>query len=266
MVRAKTLILTLIILFAIPTATSLSLDIRIAEVTSYDTVEIDYKEEVNHMQEINFTLENTGAIGCTYQAGAQFNTSEEEKIAWSDPYPLWSGDSQFIQIREVFENKTETVPTELFIEYCGKTESLENFEFQVNNAQSFDESEEIHAETLEADSTSANLEINQDSGYLVPKEEPSLWKTSSVEINNQQAQINYNPPIFREETIQYYILNEQGEAIGQTTVDLETSETLITTIRQNILWIILAISAILNVVLALKHKGILESVQIKSLN
>jgi len=248
--KIKTSLLILSILFLASTAYSLSLDVHIGEITQYDTVQIQKMDDVEHRQEVNFTLENTGSIGCTFQAGLETEIDGEENVAWSEPVQLWPGDSTFMQINDVYQNKTSTANATLFLDYCYQTDELENFQYEIDaplDDENNQTSSEIETSTLTSSETQANISSDLEEAILVPKDSPSMWRTSSATIENGQSTLNYDTQIFDENQVLTYYVLQDGELLGETQVQLAPETGIVGTIQENIVGIILVLSVVLNV-------------------
>lgn len=245
----------LIILIIAGSGATLSLDVNIDEITQYDTVQIQHKEEIENLQEINFTIENTGSLGCKFQAGLETNINGTEQLAWSKPAQLWPGDSQDMEIKQIHENQRGTADARLFLEYCYQTETLENLTYNIDQDSTAEQenqttkTEDIETTTTATTENQSNITTEIENATLVPKETPSMWRASASTIENGQTTINYDTQIFDpEETLKYYILQNE-EIVGETTVKLTPETGLLDTVQKHLLEIILILSILFNLLL-----------------
>jgi len=270
--KKKITLLVLLTTFLVSSGLALNIDVNIGEITDHNIVETNYKDEVDTYQHLNFTLENTGSTGCTFQAGLETEVNGEERTAWSDPIQLWPGDSSFLEIDKVYENYTGTVNGTLFLEHCYQTEEIEDVEFEVTEnslTQEADELEQIETETLSATESNVHISSEVEEAQLIPKESPSMWRTSSGMINESESVLNYDTQIFRSDQILDYYVMQNGEIIGQTQIDLESEETILDILKNNVLELVLLLSIIANVGLVVKMKQLEPKKlvnKIKSLN
>jgi hypothetical protein len=172
--------------------------------------------------EFKLTVENVGSVGCQYRLAGNFY-SDRVKMFYSGDRPMFPGTAQDISLTYTRENYTGNVTGELYLEYCNRREHLENRTFTVDNDPV---ENEISSEVLEVNRTGASVEINRTNGTLIPVEQPPLWRIGSTEIEDGEASVEYNPPIYREGENLSFIVNDEGENIGYTQVKLEKEETL----------------------------------------
>jgi len=242
----------------LPAASGLTFDVEVAELTDHSIKDINYSEEVENVQEIDGTVENIGSIGCTYRLKAEFEQGNQSFERFSSPYSLWQGDYSFMDINYIPMNYTGTVDTNLSVTYCGQEKPVDNFSFNVTEKTLPEQ--EMKSRTVEASEKNAEIEI-EGGEVLVPEQKPSYWKTSSAEIVNNTAEIEYDAPIFDPgETITYSVV-ENGSVIGRTEVGLEAEPTLMEELweqRMKILGGLLILSILGNVLLFMKNRGLLE--------
>ena len=257
MVRTCLSAAVILVLF-FPVASGLTFEVDVAELTDHSIKDLNHSDEVETVQEINGTIENIGSIGCTYRLKAEFEQGNETFERFSSPYSLWQGDYIRGEILYVPMNYTGTVDTDLSVTYCGQEKNVSSFSFNVT--ENTLPEQEMESRTVEASEDSATVEL-EEGEKLVPEEEPSYWKTSSAEINNRSAQIEYDAPIFEaSETITYSVLEDE-EVIGRTEVQLEPEHTLTEKLwkqRMKILGGLLLLSVLGNLLLYLRHRGLLE--------
>jgi hypothetical protein len=120
----------------------------------------------------------------------------------------------------------------------------------------------VDSRTVSVSENSAVVDVEGDT--LIPQKEPSYWKTSSADVTNGTTQIEYDAPIFDErEEITYTVL-ENGEIKGSTTVSLEPEPSLKEKLLDRKLEIalgLLGISVLANLLLILKHLGLIEKIR-----
>lgn len=213
-----------------PIASGLELSVDIADSTSHDITEIDYEQDISNLQEIDFSVENTGSIGCKYQAKAVFEDDNMTEEAWSDAESLWPGDSKELELRHVFSNHTGEADSTVYITYCGQEIEVETFDFDLD-AEVVDDDTEIRSNVVEFNQSSAVVRVDSEEGYLVPVDSPGLWRASTSQIDSEKAVVNYNPPIFRERSIEYYVVGN-GQVQGVTEVDISEPEGFMETVER----------------------------------
>ena len=256
MVRAALPLAFLILLTGLTAGLSLTVDLT--EVTDHRLRDIQYSEEISTVQNINTSIENIGSIGCTYRLKAEFQEGNETIERFSSPEPLWQGANTRAEILYIPMNYTGMIDTNLSITYCGQEKPVENFSFNVTEKTL--PQQEMDSRTVEASERSAKVEL-EEGELLVPEEEPSYWKTSTSEIINGTATVEYDAPIFdSSETITYSVV-EDNEVIGRTEVQLEAEPTLMEELKNRkaeILGMLLGLSVLFNVLLYLRHRGLLD--------
>jgi len=260
MVRA-TLPVALIILL-LPLGTALTFEVDVAESTNHSVKDFEYSEEVKHVQRINGTVENIGSIGCTYRFKAVFEQGNNTFERFSAPAGIWQGDYNDINLYYAPMNYTGLVDTIVYLDYCDQEKEIESFTFNVT--ENTLPGGEIDSRTVESDDDDAEIEISEGE-LLIPEEAPSYWKTGSAEIVNETATIEYDAPIFLSgETITYSVIKE-GKVIGRTKVELTPEPTLLEELKDRkaeVLALLLGLSALVNMILFLKHRGVLDRIEL----
>ncbi len=249
-----------LIMFFLPAASSLSFNVNVDALTDHSFKDMEYRENVSGLQEINATVENVGSIGCTYRLRADFRQGNQTFERFSSPEPLYQGDYDRMEIKFIPEEYVGEIEANISLEYCGQKEQVDSLTFNVTDSTSINST--VDSRTISVNQESAFLEVRGD--LLVPEKEPSYWKTSSAEITNGTAEIEYDAPIFDErEEITYTVL-EDGEIRGSTTVSLEPEPTLKEKLLDRKLELalgLLGISVLANLLLILKQRGLIEKVR-----
>jgi uncharacterized beta-barrel protein YwiB (DUF1934 family) len=256
----KTALQLLLIIFLLPAVFGISFKIDVAELTDHSFKGLEYSENISELQEINATVENVGSIGCTYRMRADFQQGNQTFERFSSPEPLWQGEYDRMEIKYIPEEYTGEVGTNISLEYCGQKKQVDSFSFNVTENTTI--SAEVESRTIESRDESARIEVKGDT--LIPQIEPSYWKTSSAEINNGTAEIEYDAPIFdQREEITYTVL-EDGEIKGSTNVSLEPEPNLKEKLldrKLEIVLCLLGISVLSNLLLILKQRGLIEKIR-----
>lgn len=250
----------LFIILLIPSVSSLSFNIDVEELADHSLKDVEHSANVSQLQEINATVENVGSIGCTYRIKADFQKGNQTLERFSSPQPLWQGEYERLEINYIPTNYKGEIETNLSMTYCGQEKQVDSFNFTVTENTTVNST--LKSRTISSDDERARIEVEGD--RLVPQEEPSYWKTSSTNIVNGTAEIEYDAPIFdQREEITYTVL-EDGEIKGSTTVNLEPEPTLKEKILDRKLEItaaVLAISILGNILLILKQRGWLQKIK-----
>lgn len=240
-------------------AMGLSFDVDVAEVTDHTAKDLEYDEDVETVQNINATVENTGSIGCSYRFKAEFQQGNDSFTRYSYAEPLWQGAYSRLEINYISMNYTGLVDTNLSVEYCGQEKEVDSFEFNVT--ENTLPGAEIDSRTVRVDNSSARVEIGS-GDKLVPEETPSYWKASSAQVINNSARIEYEAPIFSKETLKYTVL-ENGEIAGSVNVKLEEQPTRwekMQNYKLEGLTALLILSVLVNLGLYAEKKGLREKI------
>lgn len=255
---AKTPLLFAFLILFVSLSLGLTFNVDIAEVTDHTVRDLNYSEEVNTVQEIDATVENTGSIACSYRFKAGFEQGNESFERYSAPSPLWQGAYDDISIHYIPMNYTGMVETNLSVEYCGQERKVDSFKFNVT--ESTFPGAERESRTVNVNESQATIEL--DSGdLLVPEESPSFWKVSSAEVVNESATLEYEAPIFSASELRYTVL-EDGEVTGSVNVKMEEDPTYwekAQGYKMEGLAAVLLISLLLNLGFLAEKKGIRES-------
>lgn len=253
----RKLVLAVILLLTASTVSSLTFDVEVSEVVNLSDYDLQHMNETEHLHTANVTLENRGSIGCTYRLKGEYEYNDETFTRYSESYPLWSGNYTLAELNHVPMNYTGEVETSLYAEFCDTEKHLENFTFEVTENTTVNET--VESETLDVADTRSQVELDQEEGLLVPEEDPGLWKTSSAQIRNGGSTVEYDAPIFREGVnITYTVLNNESEPVGTTEVWLNSEETVQDRLRDNMVYILVALLLIVNAVLLLERRKLAE--------
>lgn len=217
------LALLMIILASSVAVQSLNLNVKIAESADHRAVDLEKNRNFSNLHRVNFTVENTGSVGCVYRVRTSYGFNSTVENAWSQGHSLWPGETARVSTVKVLENRTGPVNVTVDINYCGSTERVDSFEGYVD-AGTVDDSS-FQNLVAEVDESSSRVYLDQESDLLVPVESPSLWKLSHSRIESGEAELRYDPPIFRERVLNYYLVDE-GEVLGKTEIDLDREYTL----------------------------------------
>jgi hypothetical protein len=224
MAETKIAALVTFSIFLLGSASGLAFNVQIDALTSASVKDINYKEQVDGVQSINSSVENTGSIGCSYRLKTDYSYKNSSFERYSSAYPLWPGEEDRARIDFLVENYTGAVQGNLSLEYCGQEQKVSNFSFNTSNITV---EREYSSKTIDSNSSAAKIRIEElDEALLVPVEAPPYWKTASEEVQEGKAVIEYEAPIFdSRENISYAVV-QNGEVLGETTVELEYEKTL----------------------------------------
>lgn len=248
-------IIPILALVFIPVAAGISFHVDVKEEADKSVKDITYNESIEDVQTISANVQNIGSLGCSYRFKANFRFENQSYSAFSNQEKLWQGASGELQLNYIPYNHTGQVRANLSIQYCGKNERIESFDFNVTE-KTVNETR-INTRTIESNSSNAILAVDE-GDLLVPKDAPPLWNPTSGKIDEGRAVISYNPPIFSEAVALNYSVVEDGEVIGTANVVLEEEPSLFEKIRKRsfeIISSILGLSLLLNILLLIKSRG-----------
>ena len=237
---------------------ALDFNVDVAEIVSSSEYDLSYLNETDTVQTVSMNIENRGSIGCEYRLRGEFEYDDETFVRYSSPHQLWQGAYTDAEINFIPMNYTGEVEASVYNEFCDEEKHVEDFTFNVTENTVSNES--VESETVSVTETDSNISINDvESGLLVPEEEPSFWKTSSASINNSEATLHYDAPIFRHgENITYTVLNSESKVVGSTEVWLNTEETFMDKVRDNFEYLIILVLVLGIVGLLLERRKLTE--------
>lgn len=223
-VYIRYLIFLLVLVATTLTVNSLNLNVEIAESAEHRTVDLQQSENFSNIHKVNFTVENTGSVGCVYRARTMYNyENSNTDESWSRGYSLWPGETERISTVNVIDNRSEVANVTVTINYCGRNARIESNELSIDAGPVNKTSKDNLL--AEVDNESASVFLNQDADMIVPKESPDLWRLSHSKVESRESHIYYDPPIFRDRELEYYILDD-GEVEGVTSIDLDKNQSL----------------------------------------
>jgi hypothetical protein len=243
----KEITCAVMLVFLASSAAALSFDISIGALTDAETHFVKHSPNTTAVETINVSVENTGSIGCVYQLKGDFRYGNTTQTRYSEPYPLFPNEMENARLHFIPENYTGKVEASLYSTYCDQQKFVQNVTFESLKTNTADTS--IESKTLEADDESAEIELQQERGMLVPKETPPYWRASSARVEDGRATLSYSPPIFLEDEKLNYTVVRNGSITGYTTVDLRVEETYWDRLRERlprILGVLLFFSLLLN--------------------
>ena len=237
---------------------ALDFNVDVAEIVSSSEYDLSYLNETDTVQTVEMSIENRGSIGCEYRLRGEFEYDDETFTRYSSPHQLWQGSYTDAEINFIPMNYTGTVEASIYNEFCDEEKHVEDFTFNVT--ENTVSNETVESETVSVTETDSNVSINDvEQGLLVPEEEPSFWKTSSASINNSEATLHYDAPIFRHgENITYTVLNSESEVVGSTEVWLNTEETFMDKVRDNLEYLVILALVLLVSGLLLERRKLTE--------
>jgi len=240
----KKISLLAITVFLASTASAINFDVEVGALTESGEYGIQYRNNTT-VQQVNTTVLNSGSIGCQFRLKGDFQYANQTQTRYSNPYAMFPGAEEMMQIYFIPENYTGQVETTLYTEYCGEEEQIKEFNF--TSPESVIANESIESQTLKVNQTSSKVKIDSENGRLVPKEAPAYWKTGSAKIANGTATVEYDAPVFTKgQNITYTVLDSRNNLVGETEVHLNVKETIWDRLENNILKILLGVSVLAN--------------------
>jgi hypothetical protein len=254
--KPQAVLITALILFSF-TAAGIEFKVDITEEPNSATYNIQYKENVSKYQQINLSSENTGSVGCNFDAEAAFRYGNKTETAYSQRKPIWSGGTEFFNIKYMPINYTGPLDTKLYVEYCDIRNNIANFTYTVD--QKIVPEGKVETTTIKADDRKADVKTKVKEGFMTPKEYPAGWEVSSADIKKGKATLDYEPTIFdKRKNITYTVFSSNGEPLGETKVSLKAANPLSKRLADN-LWKIAAVALFLLNLLLLAHNTSLKS-------
>lgn len=245
--QVKSLLIGLLTLLLISSASAVSFKVQVSDITGYNSVGLDHGVE-DSVVNVNTTVRNTGSIGCNYRLSGVFETENGTEQAWSSSRPLFPGASSLMELNHVVYNYTGPVEASIGVSYCGEERDIGNFSFEVNSSEVVNNS--VSSTVSKVNSSSAVLETEVEEGVLVPDEVPAGWKVSSARVEGGETVAEFEPTIFHpEREISYFVLGENGKVQGTTAISLESNQGLVDRLMENRFKVLLAFSALINLAL-----------------
>ncbi len=247
--KRKIVLLLIACILLVSGASSLLYKVDVDASLNHSSFDLNYRNTTDTLQVVSSSVTNTGSVGCTYRLRADIQRNTTDITHYSRGYELWPGETAAMKLRFISGNATGQIPVQIHLQYCGQEENLEEFTFQ--NTKSEQVNGTIDSRTTEATDTGAKATFSVSRGVLVPLDTPPYWKVSSADINESEANIDYEPTLFRsEEEIEFAVLNKSNEnVVGRTTVELEPQTSLLNEIRQKLDILLLATSLLVNIAL-----------------
>lgn len=251
--KVKSLLIGLTALLLISSVSAVSFKVQVSDITSYNSVNLEHGVE-DSVVNVNTTVRNTGSIGCNYRLSGTFETENGTEQAWSSPKPLFPGASSLMELNHVVYNYSGPVEASIGVSYCGEERDIGNFTFNINSTEVVNNS--VSSKVSKVNSSSAVLETELEEGVLVPDEVPAGWKASSVRVQDGKTIAEFEPTIFHpERDITYFVINENGEVEGKTTISLNQSPGLVERIMDNRFKVLLVFSALINLALIFRLRS-----------
>ena len=246
--------LLLIPILLIPLVGAIDMDITLEEKLDHSAKDIQYKENFSHIFEINASVRNRGSFECRYRLRADINEtkSSENYKAYSRAVSLWPSQFERISLYASPKNYTGPVEGNLYIEYCGKEELVQNFTSESTETTIVEEKLSLNETNVEEREAEADLEVNNT--LLVPRDTPSYWKVGHAEASKFNTTLDYEMPFTNyDRNITYTAFNKTTlEPLGTVKADLQVAEeekTLIQKLGERKYQVGLAASAVLNLIL-----------------
>lgn len=251
MTYRKTLLLVSIA-FLIPASAALSFDVQIDALVNSTEYNTEFQKE-GAVQKVNTTVQNSGSIGCKYRLRGDFSYKNETFQRYSEPYTLFPGAEEVMEIHFIAENYTGQVDAKIYNEYCGKEKQILGFNYTMSERVLPNQT--VESRVVSVDDEGSEIQVDLEKGRLVPQETPPYWKAGSARVNNSQATITYDPPIFREgEELSYTVLDTESNVVGRTTVKLQEPEkTTWEHFKQGFPLVVLIVSIAINFAFVLKR-------------
>ncbi len=239
----------LVFVFMISTVSALQFDVGIGALTDSSEYGIEYRDNTT-VQQVNTTVLNGGSIGCQFRLKGEFKYANQTQTRYSSPYAMFPGSEEMMQLYFIPENYTGQVETTLYTQYCDQTKQIKQFNF--TSPESVIANNTIESTTRSVNTTSTRINIEAESGRLVPKEAPAYWKTGSAEVVNGTATVEYDAPIFQEgKNLSYTVIDHRNNIVGETEVYLKAEETLLDRLQNNVYKILLSLSVAFNLALVI---------------
>ncbi|RLE10226.1 hypothetical protein DRJ04_09350 [Candidatus Aerophobetes bacterium] len=216
----------LLVMGLIPAVAALDVDVNVESVIQGSLAWINISTKPP--QKISITWENIGSVGCEVRARADFyNTSKLVYTGWSRAKPLWPGSHADMDIYSNLPEGNYTVYVRIY--FCneifkfgpyyfeGKPKKSKAGNFEIVNIDTFDDYIDIY------------IRSNQDVKNLIviPSKYPVGWIMESARIDFmnsgqiKKARIPYRPSIWKESSVEFTLITEDGNFIQKKTVLLK---------------------------------------------
>lgn len=229
-------------------STAINLDVEVDSITEMDAYFLKYQNSTSGIQNLNLTAENAGSIGCQYRIRSKFKYGNTTEIRFSEPHALQPSETAVASLKFFPQNYTGKVEAEVYSHFCDQEQRVENFSYIQSERVVLEDS--VDSKTLRADKDAVKVDFPVENGTVVPVKTPAYWKSPSADVENGEALIRYDPPIFSSrENLTYAVVNSQGKALGTTKIKLRVEETYVDRLKQRlprILGILLLLSLIIN--------------------
>ncbi len=223
----------LVTLLALPLVSALTFEVSVDNEVSSGEYDLNYSSEVETLQSINVTFDNKGSIGCQYRLKGEFSQGNDTITRFSPAYPLFPGSHTTAELQYIPFNYTGQVNTTVYSHYCEREEEIDSFTFNVTEKTIFNGT--VDTRTVDVGDRQTRVEMDIGNGTMIPEEAPTFWKVSGTEVENGEAIITYDPPIFQEgRTISYTVLDENRSVVGTADVLLEEQPTAWEEFRNNL--------------------------------
>ena len=242
-------------------SSSLVFKLSVDQELKYSTQDLNYAENVEKIQNINISVQNTGSVGCVFRLRSTLNSSNGQERYYSRPHSMWPGQEARLKIYQI-PRKTGLETTNISLKTCEGWQKLETLNYTVENTLDQQNLSEIDFERKKAQKGSITIKTNVKNALAVPEEAPPYWKVPPTQIQNKSAELTYTPEIYRpEENISYRIINtSSGKLLGTIDVPVEPKKTLIQSITVMHLSYVLLVSLLINFAFIYRRReGILSS-------
>ncbi len=244
---AKIHVLLIVFLAFTGLSSALVFKLSVDQDLKYSAKDLNYAENVEKLQNINLSIQNTGSVGCVFRLRSTLNTSEGGERYYSEPYSMWPGQEARLKIYQIPEEKgVET--TNISLKTCRGWEKLQTINYTVKNTSERQNLSRINFERKRADEGSIKIQTTVKNALAVPEEAPPYWKVHSTRIQNKSANLAYTPEIYRpEENITYRIFNQSsGKTLGVMDVPVSPKKTFLESITVKQVSYLLILSIIVN--------------------
>ena len=248
MARIQKKIPLLILLLLTSSAAALELDISLDADAKAAVKDVKFSDNFTEVLEANASVYNSGSFECSYRLRADINETEsgESYEAYSRAKNLFPGERERMNVYYMPQNYSGPIESNLYIEYCGEEELVE--EFEANSTERTTVKNTLELEERSVNDTEAEADLNISEALLVPREKPAFWKVGYAEVENSTAVLEYDTLVFNSgRNITYIAYNSSSkEPLGKVEADLEAEETLLQKVKNNKYLIGLSISLLVN--------------------